>query len=161
MILQFYFSSVQSFSILCQALTRSVKHFSLVSAKSTLWIFTMYGLKRNTRAEKKGIKVLRGRWRYRCMLLVMWKRSSSDALMEAVVNELMPGLCQFNLDDYYARFPSACAKNRIYSRLHDNDSSRHDFAAFFPSWHKLRQEISLSATEKVFIMSTPTAYAFI
>lgn len=87
----------------------------LSSAKSTLWIFTMYGLKRNTRAKQKGIKVLRGRWRYRCMLLVMWKRSSSDALMEAVVNELMPGWCQFNLDDSYARTSKCLCQEPNYS----------------------------------------------
>lgn len=111
MILQFYFSSVQSFSILCQALTRSVKHFcSPVFCQKH---FYEYSRRMETENTRGGIKVLRGRWRYRCILSVMWKRSSSVALMEAVVNELMLGWCQFGLDDSEARTP--CAKHRIYS----------------------------------------------
>lgn len=51
------------------------------------------------------------RWRYRCTLLVMWKRSSSDVLMEADFNELTLGWYQFNLDDSALALPSVQDRN--------------------------------------------------
>lgn len=47
-------------------------------------------------------------------------------------------------------YPSVCViKAEIIHFISlDNDSFRHDFVVASPSWHKLRKEISLSATER-------------